>query len=770
MRLPAATCLVVSTLLVLNGVSAVSDARSSPRKVPLVEASVEIVGFGSLEAPARVEFRLEDPADPHQPPVSRLVTLPSVERFLLPAHSKWRLSLAPGRYWAPAQSMVVRDTPISVRWTVAPAGAIEGSLATPRGEPLPETITLTLLASNSGRLPPEFEGAQVVCPVREDHWVCRVPAGFLDLRLRAPRFLSAYRWGVRTNSGTATDIGLLQLRHGASLTGWVLAADGRPLGSSCRVDLDVPGMEPDASSRKAKRALRTLTTTVLSNGFFEFEGIATGTYAITARAPGYAAATLYPVTVEKDTESAIRDPIMLDRPVDMTVSVEPAQDFEGRPWSVLLRRKNPSDNRVSEIHAAPLSSPGVFRGDRLSPGSYQVIVRDADHQQVASDNFLLSADSDTLNLQVQLLEVQGTVRLGEQPLPGATVELENRTGALAVTFHSDDDGEFAGQLPGGQEWRALVTAESPHVVSALGKVDVVESATEAQIAIRLPDNGVRGSVVDSTGRGVPATVDYYNLAGGGHSSLNTDASGTFQLRGLPKGEYVFSATAAATGAASEAAHVAFTETDQSATIRLTVSDTTSVRGIVSDSAGPVPRTELLALPKYADGSFNILGGTQATAGVDGAFELAIPTAATVLDLIMMARGRILDTASVTLPTQTPLLLRLPDSSGTTRIAWHDPLNPFDTVTAKPLLLLRGVILDMGLLARWAREEGRAIKAPTTEIEIPNMAPGAYRACFPRHGQTMAQWIAQRRRSCVDGNLSAGGTLELREPQDEPAVE
>lgn len=737
--------------------------RLAAGEPPPVAVGIELEGSAPGKGAARARLLVEDPSG-RRPSIERDVTVPGKELLSLAAGSRWRLSLAGGCCWTPPRTIAAEAGPLEVRLPAVPAGTAVGRVALPRGEPAPRALTVVLLPSRQDRLPAGSAGAETECPVRDGRWACHLPAAVLDARFRAPGFLSVYRWGLRVERGGTVDLGTLDLRRGAGLAGWVRTEDGGPLGEAGRVELDVPAVWADDPAEAERKPLRAVATDVLPNGFFAFQGIPPGTYALTARHPDYAPATVQPPVVRESSETELPDYVLLARPLDLTVHVDPVSDERGRPWKVTARSRDPVDGRWTEVPLAGVEEePGTYRGLRLAPGPYQVEVGNAERERVASEEVVLARGSDTVTVRVGLLRLRGSVRLGDVPLADASVTLESLSSLVNVRARTDENGDFAGHLPEGLEWAATVRAESPRVQAALARVEVSEQDGEARVDIRLPDTTLRGSVVDEGGRGVGAWVTYISASEIVHSQFRTDEAGRFAIRGLPHGEYLLSATALTNGATSRAEKVLLSEGFGAAEVRLVVGARTVVRGTVVGVSGPLPRVQVLAFPRFADGSLDPLDSAQTSSGPDGRFELDVPARARSLDVVMMAPGRTLDAAVVPLPARDPVSLGVGEVGGTLHLSWRDPLDLRDLRLASPSLTLRGAALDFGLLRLWAGRHGAAFSSPATEALIPQLAAGHWRVCFPPPGRTVAEEMASPSRRCAEGDLLPGGELTLREP-------
>jgi hypothetical protein len=105
--------------------------------------------------------------------------------------------------------------------------------------------------------------------VNRETWKCKVPAGVLDLRFQAPGFIPRYLWGVQVQPNGTVRPGRLELRRGSAVQGWIVTADGVPLGDGAKVNLRprISGALRDPAERKRLESLR-FDAPVNAKGFF----------------------------------------------------------------------------------------------------------------------------------------------------------------------------------------------------------------------------------------------------------------------------------------------------------------------------------------------------------------------------------------------------------------------------------------------------------------------------------------------------------------------
>lgn len=258
-----------------------------------------------------------------------------------------------------------------VRLRVFPSGRIRGNLILPAGEKPLSSLALRLQPSFEARAEPL--DAMVACPVEKGRLTCEVPAGKLDLRLRAEGgFAPLYLWGAQISPGKDTDLGDLKLRRGASVSGWVQTAEGRPPSPECRLKLtpaSAATYELKVGDQVQKTALEVAPN---ERGFFQILGVSPGRYELIARQPGYAETRIDSIDVRPDLESQVIDRLVLGKPVTFDITLDPPIEPYGSPWRIeLAQRADLSEPPSSQIDG--MASPeGVWHVPGISPGTYEL--------------------------------------------------------------------------------------------------------------------------------------------------------------------------------------------------------------------------------------------------------------------------------------------------------------------------------------------------------------------------------------------------------------
>ncbi|HWS72005.1 MAG TPA: hypothetical protein VN605_07815, partial [Thermoanaerobaculia bacterium] len=274
----------------------------------------------------------------------------------------WELSLtAPGFWSQPSTIRVASDTTVATL-TLFPAATLRGEIATTAKTPRSLTIHFQPTPADS---PTTLPASSVECPITGKRWTCEVPAGALDLAIRAPGFVSIYRWNQRLTSTEAHDLGALTLRRGASLSGSVSFAERVAKPPKVTVAVTSQATAPQTLDRKDRDRLMRQTATPNARGFFDLT-LAPGAYTIQATA-GELISEPRDVRVIDGREAMLRDPLVLEKPRTFALQVTPPLDPLKSPWSVLLQKVDRNNVVESEV-AGTVPATGRWEKTSLTPG------------------------------------------------------------------------------------------------------------------------------------------------------------------------------------------------------------------------------------------------------------------------------------------------------------------------------------------------------------------------------------------------------------------
>ncbi len=689
-------------------------------------------------------------------PLRRTVVAPGEVILDLPPEGSWVLRAnAPG-YWAREALLTGNDAAATLR--LLPAGHLRVRLEAPRGISLPAALAAHL--QPTGPLQAAAGGAVTACPVTAGLWSCPVPAGRWDLRLRAKGFASHLRWAVEVGRRATADLGTVELRAGASLLGRV-EIDARGAGpGGVEVVLAPQQIERPEDSGAARRlALHGLRARTDPRGVFHFEGIAPGRYTVRAVRPGFAPATSAAVDILEGLEAEILHPLTLRRPTLLEVRLLPARHPYGDRWHLKLMATEAASQRLDTVAEGIAGEDGTWRSKEVPAGAYRLFVEDGAGVRWSAEEVRVEPGGDPLDLALDLVPVEGTLRLGRKPLTATLWMTGNER--RRVRFEADQDGELAGWLPAEGRWWARIESGSPPLRQTVGEIEVrrADGQRVARVDVVVPDTRVLGTVVDEAGEPVPAAeVQAMSLAQKGASLLTrSDEAGRFELRGLPPGPAGVSASEH--DRASEWTAISLTEEAEESDLRLTLRRRAVVRGRVVAAAGGVPAARLSVLPDF--GAVPLAAGTQATSDPEGGFELHLPAAVRSFSLLVFAPGFPLRVAHLpAVPPADELLTIDLRGQGGTLVLDLGTAPGGGAPRQLPVLVHDGAILPLDLLRGWAALHGSAPAGSAAATwTVPAVAAGDYALCRGRTA-ILGATAGTAAPGCSRGTLLPGGELRL----------
>ncbi|NJL28907.1 MAG: hypothetical protein HC897_13955 [Thermoanaerobaculia bacterium] len=193
----------------------------------------------------------------------------------VPVEQAWKFSVEAPGFWAPETTLDVAAGARRLELGLHPAGAISGKLQTPEAAEPPPTLLLELASPPARQAERNSTSSpiEVPCPVSKGFFICKLPAGRLDLKLQVSGYAPRYLWATEVATGETTDLGTLHLQRGGSVVGWVEVAGPTDEGDTPIVVLEPPVMGWKLDPRDASRqALRAASTHADERGFFSSPG------------------------------------------------------------------------------------------------------------------------------------------------------------------------------------------------------------------------------------------------------------------------------------------------------------------------------------------------------------------------------------------------------------------------------------------------------------------------------------------------------------------
>lgn len=692
-------------------------------------------------------------------------------KVTLPRATSWKVRWDGADLWAPVQVLVVdpsSDPVIRQRIPAWSVGELTGTLVLKddEEEPLPEKVTVRFESHRdpAGRTSPDQEPvpeSRMDCPVdAEGRFRCELPATHLDLSVRAEGFVSHYFWDLAISENSSGSLGRLTLQRGASLVGRVEVAEGELQPPKCEVRLvprDMPGSGP-----QGVRLQRTAVTgTVEADGFFHLGPLPAGSYGLEARQPGYAAARLTPIELYERAETRLREPLVLRRPVDVDITLEPAMDWTLNSWRVLVFRQYELTAGSETVYDGSMPETGVLRLTDQTPGSFTLSIKDSVGNSFLTHDFEVLIDDTLVPIELDLVLVTGRLKLGNEAVAG-TLWFGGRHGIQHVQMEANSKGRFTGVLPRAGSWRVEVSAPEVGIESELH----TKVGDRGDVTIQLPDTELTGRVVNAKGKPVPGAEVVVN---GTDFVVNerSGEEGEFAVRGFQTGLVeVWARHRSSAGERWSGVQVMPVESSIPAgPVELRLGGTTrELHGRVVSDRGPVAGAQILVEPLEVLTPFT----HQAQTKLDGRFTAKVIEDAPWVRLTVLPPGRAFQTFRIQ-PTDEEIVLKVPEMGGTLEVTWAAS-DAEDAPRSQLVILKEGEVLPNGWLFRWARGHGEDFLTglEAGAARIPQLAAGNYLVCQPtveamrRKALEEGDWRGALT-DCVAGYLGAGSVLHLQAP-------
>jgi len=463
----------------------------------------------------------------------------------LPCASSWEIRADFADAWGAGVPLTAGSTstpgaePVMARIVLWPLGRIGGivKLADRRDRP-PKELTVSTLAPRGPRSSEPPPKGQMDCPVdTKGRFTCApMPATAYDLVFTAQGFSPQYRWAFPVAAGKVAQVGAVELKRGASVKGWVVVEEGEIAPASCRVRLS-PLVGAGGGVRVTEKISRTsLEAPVGRDGFFQLNGVRPGSYSLEARQKGFATAKLSPIEVYPGKETSLREPVALRKPFEVELALTPPLDWLEQRWGVeVYRFSSVTATFRDKVFEGSADSQGLVSIPGQSPGRFSITVHDSRGNRLAHRELNLGPGDGRQDIQLEFWTLRGTVKLGKEPLAGATLWFGGRYGAPSLALESDADGKFHGVVPHLGWWTVEVESVSPKFTIQT-RVKVEEDGRErATVELDLPQTHLFGRVLfDDNGQPAPAAeVSLGTEEADMHQ--RTDEAGSFEFRGMPAG-------------------------------------------------------------------------------------------------------------------------------------------------------------------------------------------------------------------------------------------
>lgn len=683
------------------------------------------------------------------------LSAPGEHTLELPAGT-WLVATEASDLWSPPEWIAaVGPTEARVTLRLFPATPVSGRLMA-QTEQMPTHLDLRLEASPgslSGQKPPKGSGR---CPIVEGRFRCLLPTGRLDLRLQAPGFIPLYLWDVAIRHGEMADLGVLQLKSGASVAGWVRNGEGRGVaGARVRLEPQTLGFPGERSQAEGLLAL-ALETQTNPRGFFQLEDPAPGMFVVIAEKDRRRAQRTG-IEVHSGLEAQILDPLVLMQPVSLRVTLDPPTTPSGAPWKVVLEPKDAVASARTEIYRGQSTQEGTWEQAGLSPGRYSLFFKDGEtywHDEEVE----LTQEHTVLRIELGGLRVLGRAHLGDEPLQ-ATLSFHGPSSARWVRFQSDEEGRFEGRLSTEGTWHVEVVSATKQLKIRLDPVEVRKSPgqSHARVDIRVPDTRLRGSVVDEQGKAVSQAGLLFVAPRKLPSKAVTNDEGRFDVRGLPPGSLFVHAVKG--DQESEWLEARVEEERDTPELRLTLRSSQPIQGRVYASQGPVPGAQVTATAP--PDQTTAASADQAITGPAGEFTIKLPAGIQAVHLAVLAPGYATRMLLVPLGMDPVLEIPLEPVGGTLVVDLGG--RTLDDLRGAGILAHGGSFVPFLGAVRWAQLQ-RVAQPDPHRLILPNMEAGEYLLCAgPESYLSIPRGLPPPAHQCSRGTLAPLQELELSLP-------
>jgi hypothetical protein len=671
-------------------------------------------------------------------PLRIAAMLPGETTLDLASAHDWSITVQAEGWWL-AEHLVERGSTAGVEMLAWPAGLVRGTVEETASKPV-RRVHVRFQPVVADGLP----AGQSSCAVVEKAWACVVPAGTYDLRIRPDNAIAEYRWNAAIARLGEYEAGVLRVRPGAAVLGRVALAPGfRGDVGAVAVSLEPEFVRPAATER-AEEQRRTLTVPTKPNerGFFHFDGVAPGRYVVRARLRGATEARVA-VSVLPDREAELVEPLVLDRPSSLGVTLRPPLAPDGKPWRVQLARVFESGT-TDEIATAPASREGRWIRPALPRGDYQVVVMSDDEVRWATEAVSIVDSAEEIDLALPLVEVKGTVTLGGKPLR-ATLSFGD------VPLRSGEDGAFGGivMAPPEKGWEISITAEQPVVRRTLERIEPRTGDGVARVDLELPSGAIEGSVRDASGLFdfETALITLHPASGETSSQARVPAKEPFSFAGLAAGRYVLRAEA---GGELESNWLELELRDgQTLKVDLLLTRKNVVRGRVTSDHGPLPEAQIDAFPlehRYPSWARR--------SDAEGRFQIKLPAWSRTVSLAVRAPGHAFRLMRVNVEPESPVVVVMTQLGGrfVAEVPAAAELRDVWLVHAGAAALVAFVPAMAG---------GKLEEGEPARFTAPFVEPGEYALCLASDAQLPQILAGARPPSCAVGTVAPGGELKLR---------
>jgi hypothetical protein len=675
--------------------------------------------------------------------VTRTATLPMLAGGTIALDDGlWQLTATAPRYWTPPATLKV-------------SGAAALALPLFRTVMVRGTVTAKVNELTIGFAPPPKRDASLIpastitCPLTDGKFACALPAGLLDLTLRAHEYVAIYRWSETLDADV--NLGTLRFVKGSSFTGSVAFAERQtktpPPQIRVTVSRDSPA--PQNEAQKQRGALTRQTAIADARGFFQL-ALAPGDYVVEATADGGLTSDRRDVRVFEGRETQLRTPLLLERPHVFTLHVTPPTAPYDKPWVAQLTRRDAAGVTESELHEdVPVT--GEWKHDGMFTGEYTLTLsRNGADAWYTAPITVAGADV-THDATIATTTLSGTVTLAGKPISTNIFFSDDKT--MRIGVHSHENGKFGPLVMPAIEadtWPHVeVVNEEPYVRRKFTDMKLSPDGDGARtIDIDVSGGTVFGDVADEKGAIQASALIDVVLPGGQITQIETK-TGTFVLNAVAPGTVSLRASTKA-GDTPGPTRVDVKGEEQTE-VHLVVKPGSVVNGIVSTRNGPIAGAGVAAISlEYGASTIG-----QTPSDPDGRFTLHMPSGTSVAIVSINAPGYAYRLTRMPIQSDPPVPVLMSPGGGALVID-----APTDSAT-RAFVIHDGGLLPLHIVSWLA---GASIE-PDGRRLLPQMEPGRYDLCWLDESERVAASNGFRPPDrCASALVTQGASVTLKAPE------
>jgi len=380
-------------------------------------ATLVLLSSPALAAGVHVDFRSHGPQPTHVALTFRSATSPNSEVELSAseigagadvslAQGHWCVSSDPRFAWSADRCFdVMAATPSEIVLDIFQSGALRGEVKS-ASKSAPTTLEVRFEGTSPDKS--HVEGS-VQCPLLGDKlaFVCYVPVGILNTRLRVHHHIALYRFGLAVTPSSERQLGVLRMEEGASISGTAeLPRDIIKKPTDVIVTARPSGAHESGPQMILGAMLLPQSAPLEPNGWWHIDGLTPGEYAVSAKGPGLLRSDEYLVIARRNADMELMTPLVVQHPHHLALHVTPPF-LDGAPWRVTISREIVV-GQAETIGQSVLSREGRWQSQILQPGRYVVELRSPDDESVwATERVEISSRDEHREISIASRHITG---------------------------------------------------------------------------------------------------------------------------------------------------------------------------------------------------------------------------------------------------------------------------------------------------------------------------------------------------------------------------